>query len=935
MTSPRFALKRRVRQGPPVAPEPPVLSLIGTPEPNAVVDEPYAGFQVIAIGGVAPLTFDLTGEPAGLALSGSGSTRTVSGTPTEAGEFDLGVSVTDSADPPNTVALEITTLTVAAEAPVGDTASVSQFGISFNFGEDRVVGQYANGDYYVVGGSADPVTITSTIPAATQHTAAYTAIISGGPVSATGYVNRRVHGMQLNPGNLAAALAEGQANNAEGSKHGMDSLNQPDGLVSLTKLYDNAQNVDPGNTGVPLVLEEGSLVKCRSRLELTNDPGFLLLDQVVLTVVRSAPAAGQFRPPPAITDKSSFTWNKSHLDYSILPSLTAPSGVTVPDLDLVKSRLRRYYMLNVTDNMQARTITAQNNQQDYGRDIANDVNDGLLSLCLDYTEAEKEELYIYLVQLGIDVWGRLVAGGVFPGIGGGNTWRKCLLVLASQALKSAPGAATLATYAAMNGSVHGEDDQTFLVPRSYVDIIPTTADGRPRSPYLRYMVGQPDWKESTTLNRIGSNWNAYYRDIAGLQFIGSSLAMRLITGCFAAWNYGPFFDYADRYFMMQRINPQAGGTNGIRLFHSRMWEVYRHSGSAVASTVVGAGAHGAHVWIEYSDLLDFHSTPALADVAVLVNGAASTETAVAIFGKRLVVTIATPLVGGELVSISHTQGAAKLKNARLVDTPNVSGLAATNTTGELPPSAVALNTVQNFNPATGIRARAIVAVQPPVSQRTGIKRFLIGVCYAPRVTPTAGANIAANGNASGLRIFSPTPTTVRGYLGSSSMCSFVPVDPAPTGMQVHAFEADFTKADATEGRKYARNGVLAALSTGAWDSLGGTRAFNLASQVLSNGLAICGRPDGQGTVHDLLFKYLFFHFDDGTGPWKSLSDPAVAAGFAEANIGLRGEGPLGGAAPEFFWGGLHAEFISAEGVPNRGKGGTRPLVLADGTFLLV
>jgi len=106
------------------------LEITTTSLAEAKVGDVYS-VTLMATGGKTPLTWNATGLPAGLTCSAAG---VISGTPTESGDFTVGVGVADSFDPINTdstslalkvyPALEITT-TSLPEAKVGDVYSAT------------------------------------------------------------------------------------------------------------------------------------------------------------------------------------------------------------------------------------------------------------------------------------------------------------------------------------------------------------------------------------------------------------------------------------------------------------------------------------------------------------------------------------------------------------------------------------------------------------------------------------------------------------------------------------------------------------------------------------------------------------------------------------------------------------------------------------------
>lgn len=418
--------------------------------------------------------------------------------------------------------------------------SVSQFGITWNFSQDRPVGQYVNGDWWVVG----PVTIISITPASTRD--------------ATGWTK---NGTMVNP--LPTTRSVGQ---------GFDSS------VNFGTWYAQSLNVAPSKTGSPLVVPGGSSVVSSISVGSPNTTiaysQFEL--QLILTVVVSAPPAGAFRPPPTGTDKSHY-WNKTDLNYGILQKLT-PTASALP-LSTVESYFEKPWMaIAEGDSVQAMSPKQMPN---YGRDAANLLNHGLLSLHLNYADAQKERLYIRIVQYGIDVFGSVRDGMNFRGAGGLNNGRKAPMVLAGLALNNP---AIKAWSDREQHNVFGEDKQVFYVAQSDVDRPRYTADGNVREPYTVAMIGTPEWGEQHEAypQRDASNWgSASYRWIGGAQ-LGNALAIRLATGGISAWNRTVFFEYHDRYWEREKQSPTWSGVNGISSFVYQMWAAYRNSGGLIA-----------------------------------------------------------------------------------------------------------------------------------------------------------------------------------------------------------------------------------------------------------------------------------------------------------------------------------------------------------------
>lgn len=406
--------------------------------------------------------------------------------------------------------------------------SVSRLEITWTFSQDRPVGQYANGDWWVVG----PVTITNITPKS---------VVSGG---------RTINGSTINP------------DSSEYPIHGFDSAMAETGLGYTASLNVGRPGGNDISASNPLVVQNGSsLISCISHPVSTNRP--TITDISILTVVSSAPAAGSFRPPYCGNDKTHY-WNKSNLRYNILQKLTL-SGAPTPD-QMAGSFDRPWFELATESS--GRYYHPANHQPEYGRDMAYIVGDALLALHLNYTDAQKETLYIRMVQWGIDLYGCANTGAKWADNGGHNAGRKGGLVMAGLALNDPK---ILAFANAKNEFIFAEDRQTWYVTSSDVGRPLYHGDGRARDEYIQADVGIPEWgeKHASQPDRDGRNWSAYYRDINYISHLGEALAIRLTAGGYEAWNWPAFFDYTDRSWSIS--------SSSMRAFPAAMWRAYRNS----------------------------------------------------------------------------------------------------------------------------------------------------------------------------------------------------------------------------------------------------------------------------------------------------------------------------------------------------------------------
>lgn len=405
--------------------------------------------------------------------------------------------------------------------------SVSQFGITWYFSEDRQVGQFANGDWWVVG----PVTITAISPA--DPTPADTVDI---------------HGTMINPLPATKSPYKGI--------HGWDS-----------RIRDNTYNPSLNIAkSLPYTVPGGSSVmSCKSVVTAVSGNNLQMDTVAVLTVLASAPAPGSFRPPYIGTDKR-VRWNVSQLDYSKLRKY-APVPYT-PTFASVEPFFERAHigLTPLWVGTYLHTVTGDN--PGYGREISHKANAGALLLNLNYSNAQKERLLIRMVQRGIDIYGVRAAGSGWFDEAGHNNGRKIYLMLAGWVLNDP-------AILALGGGFFSEDRMHFYVSQADVD--------RPRKtgkvPYTTAMIGMPEWggKHAGEPEGDSSAWNAPYRDNCGASVIGSILTAR-IMGMEKAWNHPATFDYIDRFYSIEKNNVSTD-VNKIQPFVSEMWKAYRNGGT--------------------------------------------------------------------------------------------------------------------------------------------------------------------------------------------------------------------------------------------------------------------------------------------------------------------------------------------------------------------
>jgi len=266
---------------------------------------------------------------------------------------------------------------------VAADTSVSQYGITFTWDEDdNDYGQFANGDYWVVG----PITLTSITP------------------SFTGLG----HGWQVNP------IPDRDQGFSAGAWRGVSNSDGFD--ASLVP-------------GLPYIAQPGdSILKTISIYPDSSADCYAscLQTAAVLTVVTQAEAdmglENYFRPPYVAGPKTLYSARLSDLRTDLLPSY--PSNSDVPDINAnydrwnsLADRFRRVQM----DHVQGRTgriVRPEDNMQNYQPDNAADYNQALMRLLFNDAVEDKMPLIIGLVQYGIDQYHTILAGQDWPAGGG-------------------------------------------------------------------------------------------------------------------------------------------------------------------------------------------------------------------------------------------------------------------------------------------------------------------------------------------------------------------------------------------------------------------------------------------------------------------------------------------------------------------------------------
>jgi hypothetical protein len=398
--------------------------------------------------------------------------------------------------------------------------SVSQYGITWTFETPAHVGQFVNGDFYVVG----PVTIKAIDPKPE-----FGDEVPAEELGREKAANAMRNGSMLDPpARNEVALDSGTKNfyKASLAAHLPIKMKPHDSLVSS------------------ISTKQGEKIKFSYhseglRLEHDNSPTRVVS---VLTCVAEPLPADAFRP--AYCDREGKIYLARDLRRSELPSLPRTKGV--PDPEKFAEIFQRCWFNPCFFGFEQ----PMENMPQYGQWVGQAVSDAGVILCMDFKPEEKERLLINFTQVGIDYWGMVKNGHPgWQGWGGHDSGRKFPIVFAGWILGDAvmadPGKA-------FPKCEFGEDDQTRygecwtgakVVFAGHSGI--SSATGKPlRAQWGPYEQMPPALWDQGTQKNVQSD--AYRRSNTSCCWVGEALAMRILK-LEPEWNHDAFFDYVDRW----------------------------------------------------------------------------------------------------------------------------------------------------------------------------------------------------------------------------------------------------------------------------------------------------------------------------------------------------------------------------------------------------
>ncbi len=428
--------------------------------------------------------------------------------------------------------------------------SVSQYGITWTFAEPAPVGQFVNGDFYVVG----PVTVAAISPAAENDRNG--SMLNVPPTDDSG---------------------EPYWPNATGW----------DGRIRAGR-YDASLRAMP-----PIDMKPGdALISSRSVDEIGDTPKILwhtdpispVKTIAVLTCLDKPLPADAFRP--AWADREQKIYYARNLRRDLLPNLD-PVPHT-PEIAEYLSYVERPWVEWTFDGY----TTPLLNMPVYGREVFRVVGTVPLLLSLDFSPEEKEPLLISFVQVGIDLWGMVRAG--YPGWqahGGHHQGRKMPIVFAGFMLNDPGMQRPKRRYPDLKFT---SDTQT-MFGKSWTGADVVYAghmgkDGHPTDPDNPRYAGWGAYEHLHPSEWVSDLGESYRRCCTSNSWVGAGLAIRIL-GMEDIWDHDAFIAYVDRWMTeddgpVQKVLQETRGRTfdsyqspgGVwDPFHKEMYQRYRHN----------------------------------------------------------------------------------------------------------------------------------------------------------------------------------------------------------------------------------------------------------------------------------------------------------------------------------------------------------------------
>lgn len=384
--------------------------------------------------------------------------------------------------------------------------------------------------------------------------------------------NRTINGTKFSEGIEVGAFGD--------TSNGYDSGTT---TVSLPTSYTDADNVDPGNTGVPITIpagEETTLVKTVA--DNWEWRVSILRHWMPIHVVAQTPPTDALPPAIGATSKVS-RFTKADIDLTILPNEV---GFAISSFGLL-NKWRWNWQFQRTRRPAMDRFTPNAYELSYARDSSKVAIEALLAQCLDINSTDKEFLAAWTVIHAENIVQQLENGMRynFPETDGGvQNGRKMIVCMAAMLTGDA-----LFTSWAHRTDWAIEDTYCQYITQAHLDAygagLPGVTDG-----FLAEDLGIPWWfpgpnapQQAVKSRPIRAISRSSYQEMFFVNMVGFYALCGLIPGMQAMWNNQVVFDWLDRTCYRTLYNDPAtevgwglrsGGTNNVSHFSKDLFNAF-------------------------------------------------------------------------------------------------------------------------------------------------------------------------------------------------------------------------------------------------------------------------------------------------------------------------------------------------------------------------
>lgn len=416
---------------------------------------------------------------------------------------------------------------------------LTQRKISWTFAADVEVGQFVNGDYFVI----DPGSgfVVGTVSPATTG--------SGGSIR---------NGSMVNP-----------SSSSQQGYHGLVGTY----TSGLTKTF--PLTVTAGDSLISTIGKESDedWIDVYGNDEHADEHALITAAEV-LTILSTVPFADNWRPASVGTVKTLF--RRSDIDLSALPSNSLTAGKPATSRLATAANWFKRPWLDHKSGATGRQMHPIDNMPNYGLEISQAGDESVALLMLDYSVAEKTDLATNLIQVGIDLAAQDAFNAGWPAGGGNMNGRKEIILMTGIILDDT----TIKT----TSQLFGPDGHT------YYGVNDSANEGQDKIAYWGKASSTPGYYEAGCTGGGAKDFRPVDDDADGCPtyrncctsraWAGSAIAF-LMMGEKATWNHNAFYDFVDRWMGYgldavvadEGVTPFPGSTSAD--FIKDMWTQYR------------------------------------------------------------------------------------------------------------------------------------------------------------------------------------------------------------------------------------------------------------------------------------------------------------------------------------------------------------------------